>query len=284
MVMEIVISNRASAAPSLWQGPAAVPALDRAQVWVHYGDPLLRAGLTAALQSHPGLDINVAETAAELDVAIRAAVTEVVVTDYEQGMQVLRDARGRAAGLRRKVPHAPNRSQGPNVLILTRRDSEGEIRQALQQGAHGYLTLGFTIEELIEAIGALRRGLRHIGSVAARRLADSIACEALTEREVDVLRLVSRGHSNKAVARELDIASGTVKSHLKAVFQKLNARTRTEVAAVAGQRGLLTTHGEEGDASASSCSARATGANEGMRLHLAFQRASNTAGQRVCTP
>jgi DNA-binding NarL/FixJ family response regulator len=157
------------------------------------------------------------------------------VADYEQGMQVLRDASERTAGVRRQVP---------NVLILTRRESEGEIRHALQQGARGYLILGCAVDELVEAIRAVHRGLRHIGSVAARRLADSIACEVLTGREVDVLRLVSQGHSNKAVARELDIAIGTVKSHLKAVFQKLDAHTRTEVAAVAERRGLLAAHGQ----------------------------------------
>jgi DNA-binding NarL/FixJ family response regulator len=275
--METVILNRAGATPAPWQRQAAVPTLDPIQVWVHYGDPLLRAGLTVALQAHAGLEITVPETPAELDVAIRASATEVVVTDYEQGMQVLCDARVRTAGLRGNMPDPPN------VLILTRRESEVEIRHALQQGARGYLTLGFAIEELIEAIHAVHRGLRHIGSAAARRLADSIACEVLTEREVDVLRLVARGHSNKAVARELDIGSGTVKSHLKAIFQKLNARTRTEVAAVAAQRGLLATHGDDLGALASSRPARSAIAREKEGLHLAFQRPSDPAGRRAST-
>jgi DNA-binding NarL/FixJ family response regulator len=275
--METVISNRACAMPSLWQRQAAVPALESIQVWVHYSDPLLRAGLTAALQAHTGLDISVPETPAALDVAIRASATEVVVTDYEQGMQVLRDARARTAGHRCGVLDMPN------VLILTRRESEAEIRHALQQGARGYLTLGFAIEELIQAIHAVHRGLRYIGSAAARRLADIIACEVLTEREFDVLRLVARGHSNKAVARELDIGAGTVKSHLKAVFQKLNARTRTEAAAVAAQRGLLATHGDGLGAQAPLRPARGAAAGEKEGLHLAFQRPSNHAGRRVGT-
>jgi DNA-binding NarL/FixJ family response regulator len=275
--METAISNRAGAMLSGWQRQAAVPALESIQVWVHYGDPLLRAGLTAALHAHTGLDISVAETPAELDVAIRASATEVVVTDYEQGLQVLRDARAGTAGRSCGVPNMPN------VLILTRRESEAEIRHALQQGARGYLTLGFAIEELIEAIHAVHRGLRHIGSVAARRLADSIACEVLTEREVDVLRLVARGYSNKAVARELVIASGTVKSHLKAVFQKLSARSRTEVAAVAVQRGLLATHGGELRVPAPLRPARSAVAREKEGLHLAFQRPPSNAGRRVGT-
>jgi DNA-binding NarL/FixJ family response regulator len=273
--MEPVISNRAWAMSPGWHRQSAVPALDSVQVCVHYGDPLLRAGLTAALRAYAGLDISVPETLAELDGAMRASATDVVVTDYELGIQVLRNARSRTAGLRCDVP---------KVLILTRRESEGEIRHALQQGARGYLTLGFAIDELIEAIHALHLGLRHVGSVAARRLADGIACEVLTDREFDVLRLVARGYSNKAVARELGIASGTVKSHLKAVFQKLNARTRTEVAAVAAQRGLLATHGDGTDAPASfrpACGATAARENEGLRL--AFQRPSNDPGRQLGT-
>jgi DNA-binding NarL/FixJ family response regulator len=228
--MQDFAPDRIGTMPALWHRHPAMPSPEAIRVWVHYGDPLLRAGLKAALQAQSGLAIMVPDTLADLDSAIRASATEVVVTDYEQGMQVLRDAHERIAGLRRPVP---------NVLILTRRESEGEIRHALQQGARGYLTLGCGIDELIDAIRVVHRGLRHIGGVAARRLADSIACDVLTSREVDVLRLVSQGHSNKAVARQLDIALGTVKSHLKVVFQKLNARTRTEVAAVAEHRGLL---------------------------------------------
>jgi DNA-binding NarL/FixJ family response regulator len=226
-----------SKAAAIWSRRTANPPEEEVvRVWVHYRDPLLRAGLTSALQSEPDLVVMVPDTPADLDAALRASATEVVIADYEQGMQVLGDAAERSAGVRRQVP---------NVLILTRRESEGEIRHALQQGARGYLILGCGIDELIEAIGTVRRGLRHIGRVAARRLADSIACEVLTGREVDVLRLVSRGLSNKAVARELDIGIGTVKSHLKAVFQKLDAHTRTEVAAVAERRGLLAAHGHE---------------------------------------
>jgi DNA-binding NarL/FixJ family response regulator len=226
-----------AATEAVWHRQQPVPSADAIRVWVHYGDALLRAGLTAALRAVPGLAIMVPDTLADLDAAIRASVTEVVITDYEQGMQVLRDAQGRRTGMRR------SESNRLHVLILTRRDSEGEIRHALQRGALGYLTLGGGIDELINAIDDVHRGLRHVGSVAARRLADSIACEVLTERETDVLHLVSKGQSNKAVARELDIGMGTVKTHLKALFQKLGAHNRTEVAAVAQRRGLLAQRG-----------------------------------------
>jgi DNA-binding NarL/FixJ family response regulator len=242
----------------VWQRPTPNPAADHVRVWIHYRDALLRAGLTAALRAETSLAIVVPDTLADLHAAVRASAAEVVVTDYEQGLQMLRDAQERSAGVRRLLP---------NVLILTHRDSEGEIRHALQQGARGYLTLGCGISELVDAIGAVHRGLRHVGHVAARRLADSIACEVLTEREVDVLRLVSQGQSNKAVARELAIAIGTVKSHMKALFQKLGAHNRTEVTAVAERRGLLAEHRAEWEAKAPVRLVCGAGALRELRTH-----------------
>jgi DNA-binding NarL/FixJ family response regulator len=123
---------------------------------------------------------------------------------------------------------------------VTTRQSEREIRHAMEVGARGYLIQGCAIVELIHAVRALGSGLRHIGALAAQRLADSVSGQSLTERENDVLRLLVEGHDNKTIARELEIAMGTVKSHLKTIFQKLDANSRTKVAAVAERRGLLT--------------------------------------------
>ena len=153
-----------------------------------------------------------------------------VVADYEQGLAFI--ARVRAQTPSRHVT-------GPSVLIVTQRESEREIRHALEHGAQGYLILGCGLDELVDAVRTLRHGMRHIGAIAARRLADSVACAVLTTRETDVLRVLVEGHGNKAIARRLDIAIGTVKTHLKAIFQKFEATSRTEVAAVAERRGLL---------------------------------------------
>jgi DNA-binding NarL/FixJ family response regulator len=193
------------------------------KVLVLYDDPLVRAGLTWTLQAN--VDMR------PLDTRVSDEEPDVIVADYEQGLEHLSRQRGEAAA-RRRPP--------PRLLILSRRDSEREIRHALESGARGYLTLGCGLPELVDAVRAVHRGLRHLGAMAACRLADSVASRLLTERETDVLRLLVEGHGNKAIARQLDIALGTVKSHLKAVFQKLDAKSRTEVAAVADKRGLLT--------------------------------------------
>ncbi len=191
------------------------------QVVVMVRDPLLCAGLIATLRAEADIRIGEPEP---------IALSDVFVTDYEQGLALIASAKSEARAGRGPVP---------KVLILTPRDSEPEIRYALEHGARGYLTVGCGLVELVEAVRTLSRGSRYVGTHAARRLADSVASEWLTARETDVLRLLVEGLGNKAIAKKLGIAIGTVKSHLKAIFQKLEASSRTQVAAVADRRGLL---------------------------------------------
>lgn len=207
------------------------------RIQVQCGDPLVCAGLRAALEDSPefellppppragGMNRETVATPPTFDTR-----ADVVVTDYEQGLALIASARTHA-----QLAPSPR----PHVLVVTPRETEWDIRQALEQGVRGYLSLGCELEEVAEAARSLHAGMRHIGQSAARRLADSVACTALTSRETDVLRLVAQGRCNKVVAHELNIAVGTVKSHLKTIFEKLGAKSRTEVAMVAQQRGLL---------------------------------------------
>jgi DNA-binding NarL/FixJ family response regulator len=206
-------------------------AFESIKVRVVYGDPLVSAGLTATFRDEPGFELVTPATGVPVMPFPPAHdQAEVVVTDYEQGLAFISTRCSEA-----RSRHEPI----PNVLIVTQRESEAEIRHALERGVRGYLVLGCGVEEVVSAVRALHLGRRHIGAKAAQRLADSVACEALTGREEAVLRLVAQGHGNKAVASMLNIAIGTVKAHLKSIFQKLDASSRTEVAAVAERRGLL---------------------------------------------
>lgn len=193
-------------------------------------DPLVRAGLVGTLRGQSDFELLPDQPWVPTDPSLQDAGVDLVVADYEHALALLEGCR---------KPSAVRHALIPNVLVVTHRDSEGEIRHALEVGVRGYLILGCGLDELVMAARAVRRGIRHVGTLAAQRLADSVACSSLTFRETDVLRLVAKGHSNKVVARQLDIAIGTVKSHLKAIFEKLDATSRTEVAAVAEQRGLL---------------------------------------------
>ncbi|WP_280152066.1 response regulator transcription factor [Piscinibacter sp. XHJ-5] len=203
------------------------------RVLVLYRDALVSNGLSATLREQPDVDL-VSPGPCACDTPLRPGDgrPDVVVADYENGLALIASARARQS-----VPHAPSL----NVLVVTHRDSEREIRYALEHGVRGYLILGCGVDDLVDAVRTLHRGVRYVGAVAARRLADSVACELLTARETDVLRLVVEGYGNKTIAKRLDIAIGTVKTHLKAIFQKLEASSRTQVAAVAERRGLLAT-------------------------------------------
>jgi DNA-binding NarL/FixJ family response regulator len=121
---------------------------------------------------------------------------------------------------------------------VTPSQRENDVRHALELGVQGYLLLGCTPKDLLSAVRAVGRGMRWLCPEAATRMADSMAQDGLTPREEQVLRLLVAGCSNKVIGQSLDLALGTVKTHVKAIFQKLNARSRTEAISICMQRGL----------------------------------------------
>jgi DNA-binding NarL/FixJ family response regulator len=126
------------------------------------------------------------------------------------------------------------------MLVLTTYDGDEDVYRSLQAGARGYLLKDAATDELVGAIRAVARGERHIPAVVAQRLADrAMAGPPLSEREVEVLRLVAAGLANKEIAARLFIAEGTVKTHLSSIHEKLGVRDRTEAVMVAVRRGIL---------------------------------------------
>jgi two-component system, NarL family, response regulator len=126
------------------------------------------------------------------------------------------------------------------IIVLTTYDGDEDVYKALHAGAQGYLLKDAPTEELLGAIRAVARGERYIPAAVARRLADrAMAGAPLSEREIEVLRLVAAGMTNKEIAAQLFIAEGTVKTHLNSVHEKLGVRDRTEAVMVAVRRGIL---------------------------------------------
>lgn len=209
----------------------------RPTVWIAHADPLLALGLGAVLGALPGLDVRRATGAdGEPDVAVH-----VLLTDYAGALRHL-------AGLRcHAVPRA---LAGARVLVAGASDREHDVRRALEAGVHGYLPLGCGVDELAAAVQALGRGGRYLSMTVAQRMAESLTHEALTARETEVLTLIVRGRCNKTIARELAIAVGTVKAHVKAIMAKLDATSRTHAASIAARRGLVETPADEADAAA----------------------------------
>jgi DNA-binding NarL/FixJ family response regulator len=133
------------------------------------------------------------------------------------------------------------RSEFPEarVIMLSTFQGDVEIRRALAAGARGYLLKSAAPQELLEAIRQVHAGKKRIPSEVAAHLAEHLAEENLTSREVEVLRLVAAGNRNKEIADRLFIAEETVKVHLKHIMDKLGANDRTEAVAIAARRGII---------------------------------------------
>ena len=136
------------------------------------------------------------------------------------------------------------------VLVLTAYDDDPYIFAMLQAGASGYVLKNAPSEELVRAVRAVARGesaldpavtAKVMGQLATGKPAGAQqAVEGLTERELEVLRLAAKGHTNRAIGRALSISDRTVQGHLANIFGKLGVGTRTEAVLLAVKQGWLT--------------------------------------------
>ena len=111
--------------------------------------------------------------------------------------------------------------------------------RAIQAGAKGYLLKDVPREALMDSIRRVNAGETCVPVHLAAKLAERVSGETLSSREVDVLKLMAQGKSNKEIGAALFISEGTVKSHVKAIFAKMNVISRTEAVASATRRGLI---------------------------------------------
>ena len=125
------------------------------------------------------------------------------------------------------------------VIVLTTFDGDENIYRALQAGARGYLLKDMFGEELMDAIRAVHAGKTRIPAVVAQRLAERMRGPELTSREMDVLRLIVGGKSNKEIGGALHISEATVKTHINNLLGKLGVSDRTQAATSAIQRGIV---------------------------------------------
>jgi DNA-binding NarL/FixJ family response regulator len=125
------------------------------------------------------------------------------------------------------------------IIILTTFDGDEDIYRAIQAGAKGYLLKDVPREALMDSIRRVHAGETSVPVHLVAKLADRVSGETLSKREIEVLKLMAQGKSNKEIASALFISEGTVKSHGKAIFAKMNVTSRTEAVADATRRGLL---------------------------------------------
>jgi two-component system NarL family response regulator len=128
---------------------------------------------------------------------------------------------------------------GARIIVLTTFDGDEDIYRALQAGAKGYLLKGMNADELMEAIRTVHAGKSRIPAVVAERLAERMGGPSLTGRELEVLKSIVAGRSNKEIAGELFISEATVKTHINSILSKLGVSDRTQAATTALQRGIV---------------------------------------------
>lgn len=129
------------------------------------------------------------------------------------------------------------------VLVLTTYDTDGDVVPAIEAGVTGYLLKDAPREELLRAVRAAYRGESVLASSVAARLMSQMRTpthEALSDRELEVLVLISQGLANKAAAARLFISEATLKTHLLHIYAKLEVNDRAAAVATAFERGLLT--------------------------------------------
>ena len=142
------------------------------------------------------------------------------------------DGVGTITAIRAEFPHAA-------LLVLTTYDRDEDIYRSLQAEAKGYLLKEGSPQELLEAIRAAHRGQRYLPPEVAQKLAEHVMYPELTERELEVLRLMATGKTNREVGGALFITEGTVKAHVNNILTKMGVRDRTQAVTTALKRGLV---------------------------------------------
>jgi DNA-binding NarL/FixJ family response regulator len=126
-----------------------------------------------------------------------------------------------------------------HIIVLTTYTGDVQVLRALKAGARGYVLKGHVHRELLETIRAVHGGQKKIPPDIAAELAEHATDDELTQREIDVLRLIAAGNSNKLIADHLSIGEATVKSHVTNILSKLGANDRAHAVTIGLKRGII---------------------------------------------
>ena len=203
---------------------------DRIRIFCVDDHPLLREGIAAIINSQPDmLMLDDASTGCEAIQKFQQQRPDVTLMDLR-----LPDMSGIDALIAIRAEFADAR-----VIMLTTFEGDVEIQRALQAGARAYLLKSMPPKDLVEVIRQVHAGKKRIPSEIAANLAEHLGEEALTPREIDVLRHIAGGNRNRDIAERLFISEETVKVHIKHIMEKLGASDRTQAVAIALRRGII---------------------------------------------
>jgi DNA-binding NarL/FixJ family response regulator len=193
--------------------------------------PILREGVAAVLQRQEDIHlVGEAEDGAQAIERFRELRPDVVLMDLQMpgksGLEAIQ-------AIRAEAPEA-------RIVVLTTYDGDVQAFQAMKAGASGYLLKSSLRKELVDTIRDVHAGRRRLSAEIAEKVAVHSIDERLSDREIEILRLVSEGNPNKQIARLLSISEETVKAHMKSIFGKLDVTDRTHAVTTAARRGILT--------------------------------------------
>ena len=192
--------------------------------------PLLREGVAALIGNQTDMKL-VAEAcngreALEL---FREHRPDITLMDLQMPEMTGIDA---MSSIRSEFPEA-------RIIVLTTHAGDVQVSRALKAGARAYLVKGSLRKELLETIRAVHAGQKRLSAEVAVEIAEHATDDALTPREIDVLRLVASGNPNKEIAAQLKLTEETVKSHIRNILAKLGANDRTHAVAIGLKRGII---------------------------------------------
>jgi DNA-binding NarL/FixJ family response regulator len=192
--------------------------------------PLFLEGIATAISNQDDMRlVGVASSGREAVEQFRKTRPDITLMDLR-----LPDMNGIAAmgAIRAEFPHA-------RIIILTNYEGDVEIQRALAGGARAYLIKSTPLAEFVDVIRKVERGRTHLPTQVAQNLAEHVDGDVLSEREVEVLKQVAEGNRNRDIGARLAISEDTVKSHLRHILEKLNAKDRTEAVAIGLRRGII---------------------------------------------
>lgn len=192
--------------------------------------PLLRKGIAALVNAEPDMKlVGEASNGKEAVQAFRSLRPDVTLMDLQMpglnGLDALEAIREEFAEAR--------------IIVLTTYSGDAQVLRALRAGARGYILKGNVHEELLHAIRAVHAGQKRIPADVAAELAVHATDDTLTDREIDVLKLIGAGNGNKQIADKLSISEATVKARVTNILSKLGANDRAHAVTIGLQRGII---------------------------------------------
>lgn len=192
--------------------------------------PVLREGVASMIQAEADMELVAeAEGGAEAVRQFRLFKPDVTLMDLQMpgmsGLEAIQAIRSEFNDAR--------------IIVLTTYTGDVQVLQALKAGAAGYLLKSSLRTELLNAIRVVHLGRKHLPAAVANEIAQHFGAAALSEREMQVLKRVAAGNSNRQVAAQLSISEDTVKAHMKSILLKLDANDRTHAVTIALRRGII---------------------------------------------